>query len=389
LGGLGPKDGKPASNDEQCRNNVDFLKPIGNGPLAHGFDHYFGVDVPNYPPYGFIENDRTVGVPSGPDGGREEGFNMPGPMIPGWRLVDILPQLTRHAERWIEDTANSDKPFFLYLPLTSPHYPVVPSPEFIGKSKAGEWVVGRVLDALDKAGVADETLVIFTSDNGPEITGEVDPGAYDRIRKFQHTSMGKLRGAKRDLWEGGHRVPFIARWPGRIAAGSTSDESICHVDLMATVAAQLGVSLPPDAGEDSYNILPVLLGENRTGAIREATVHHSASGTFAIRKGDWVFIQAPSGDDNRRNGEPDWFRQMRGYGSDKSEVGLFNLRDDPSQKVNLAAEHPSRVLELRELLEKYRREGRSTPGAPQANDAPMQRSTPLPRFRGKVKQMEK
>jgi arylsulfatase A len=382
------KDGAPATSGTDRLSNVDFTQPIGKGPVTHGFDYYFGVDVPNYPPYCYIQNDRTVGIPSVPDTGRGEHFNIPGPMLPGWRLVDVLPELTRHTVKWIGSAAKAKQPFFLYLPLTSPHYPIVPAPDFKGKSRAGDYgdfvvqtdaVVGEVLAAIGQAGVADNTLVVFTSDNGPEITGEVDPGAYDRLRKSQHDSMGGLRGAKRDLWEGGHRVPFLARWPGRVPAGAVSDEVICHVDFMATVAAMLGVTLPPDAGEDSFSILPVLFGEKSAKPVREATVHHSCSGKFAIRKGDWVLIEAPSGDDNRRAGEPSWFKQERGYSAETAAGALCNLREDPAQRKNHFADEPGRVSELHGLLARYQREGRSTPGAPQSNDSSRADLAPAPK----------
>jgi arylsulfatase A-like enzyme len=332
--------------------------------------------VPNYPPYCFIENDRTVGIPSVREGTHEEQFNIPGPMLPGWKLVNILPELTRHAVKWIEDTAKTKKPFFLYVPLTSPHFPVVPAPEFVGKSKAGafgdfvfqtDWTVGQVLDALQRAGVAENTLVIFTSDNGPEVV-EINPGAYDRVPLHHHYSMGPLRGAKRDAWEGGHRVPFLARWPGKIKAGAVSDETMCHVDFMATVAAILGAKLPDNAAEDSVNILPVLLGEKLSAPAREATVHHSASGKFAIRKGDWVLIDAPTGDDNGARGEPQWLKTERGYTKHDQPGELFNLRDDLGERRNFFAEKPELVRELKTLLEKYKADGRSTPGAKQTND---------------------
>ncbi len=371
------KDGQRPSSVGNRLSNVDFSKAIAGGPTTRGFDHYFGVDVPNYPPYCFIEGNRTVGTPSVPDTGRADGFNRPGPMLPGWKLVNILPELTRHAVKWVEDSAQSRQPFFLYLTLTSPHYPVVPSPEFKGKSGAGDygdfvmqtdWTVGQVLDALRRSGVADNTLVIFTSDNGPEITGEVKPGAYDRAQQFKHYSMGELRGAKRDTWEGGHRVPFLTRWPGKIPANTVNPETICHVDFMATVAALLETKLPPNAGEDSVSLLPVLRGEKLPHALREATVHHAASGRFAIRRGDWVLIDSPSGDDNGRNGEPPWFKDGRGYAKHDQPGELFNVRDDISERRNQFAEHPEVVRELQALLEKYQRDGRSTPGQPQKND---------------------
>lgn len=377
-------DGKPVMGGvNDALSNVDFTKPIADGPITRGFDHYFGTIVPNYPPYGFIENDRTVGIPAERAGGGL--FNIPGPMVPGWKLVNILPELTRHAVKWVEEAAKTKQPFFLYFTLTSPHYPVVPAPEFIGKSGAGEygdfvhqtdWTIGRVLDALQRSGAADHTLVIFTSDNGPEVTGEVRPGVYDRVQQFGHRSAGELRGAKRDVWEGGHRVPFIARWPGKIKAGAVSDETMCHVDFMATVAAILGEKLPDNAAEDSVNVLPVLLGEKLSAPIREATVHHSAQGKFAIRKGDWVLIDAPSGDDNNAHGEPEWLKDERHYAKHEQPGELFNLSEDLAERHNYFAEKPLLVGELKTLLEKYKREGRSTPGVAQKNDVEIQPFVP-------------
>jgi len=374
------KDGQPAVTGPNQLSNVDFAKPIGAGPTAHGFDYYFGVDVPNYPPYCFIENDRTVGLPTVPAPGRELQFNRPGPMLPGWKLEDILPEITRRAVNWIETSAKSGKPFFAYVPFTSPHYPVVPSAAFRGKTTVGDygdfvhetdWCVGQILDALQRAGAADNTLVIFTSDNGPEITGEVDPGVYDRVQRYQHHSMDGLRGAKRDLWEAGHRVPFVARWPARIPAGSVSEETICHVDFMRTVGAILDVKLPEQAAVDSVNILPALLGQKSERPLREATVHHSASGKFAIRRGDWVFIDAPSGDDNGAKGEPAWLKQQRGYQPHSHPGELFNLREDLLERTNHFAARPELVRELKDLLARYQRDGRSTPGTSQTNDVPI------------------
>jgi arylsulfatase A-like enzyme len=358
------KDGAPPKSGPDRLSNVDFTKPVTEGPTTRGFDSYFGTDVPNYPPYCFIENDRAVGVPDAPS---TPEFNRPGPMLPGWKWVDILPELTRRSVKSIEDAARAEprRPFFLYLALTSPHFPVVPAPEFKGRSRAGDYgdfvaqtdeAVGQVVDALAKAGVARDTLVIFTSDNGPEITGEVKVGAYDRLRQYGHASMGRLRGAKRDLWEGGHRVPFVARWPGRVKPGTTSDETVCHVDFLATVAALLGAKLPEDAGEDSFSLLPALLGERSDRPIRESTVHHSASGRFAIRKGDWVLIDHKTGDDNR---EPEWFSRERGYAPHDQPGELYDLRRDPAQRENLYGKHPDRVSDLKGLLDRHKAAGRS------------------------------
>ena len=380
------RDGKPAGPGPDRMSNVDFTKPVADGPTTRGFDFQFGVNVPNYPPFCFIENDRVIGLPSVPMDGQAGGFCIPGPMVPGWKLVDILPELARRSERWIDDAAKSAKPFFLYLALTSPHYPVVPSPEFRGRSGVGDYgdfvvqtddVVGRVLAALEQAGATENTLVIFTSDNGPETADEVSPGAYDRIRIHQHDSRGGLRGVKRDLWEGGHRVPFLARWPGRIPADATSNETICLVDLMATVAAVIGTTLPPDAGEDSFNLLPVLRGEKPAHPVREATVHHSFSGRLAIRRGDWVLIEKGTGEDNRPAfAEPAWLQSERGYAPDGSRGQLYNLRTDPTQKHNAYNAEPARVAELQALLDRCRRDGRSTPGPPQADDPPLAAAPP-------------
>lgn len=373
-------DGKPASSGRKnALTNVDFNQPIGEGPVTRGFDYYFGTIVPNYPPYCFVENDRTVGIPSIAMSGTN--FNIPGPTVPDWKLEKILPELTTRAVRWIEESARSEKPFFLYLPLTSPHYPVVPAQEFVGKTNVGaygdfvhqtDWSIGQVLDALDRAGVSNDTLVIFTSDNGSEVTGEVNPGIYDRMQQFEHSSSGELRGAKRDAWEGGHRVPFIARWPGRIAPNSVCNEVVCHVDFMATIAAILEQKLPDNAAEDSLSMLPVFLGEQLDAPLHGAVVHHSARGKFAIRQGDWVLINAPSGDDNGANGEPTWLKAKRAYIPHAQPCELFNLREDLSQRHNLYATKPEIVSKLQSLLQKYIEDGRSTPGLPQANDVPVQ-----------------
>jgi len=378
-------DGQPARfADGKC--NVDFTKPLREGPVAQGFDYFFGNDAPFHPPYCFIENDRIVGLPTeilplarlqqmqqeGKVGPLE---TRPGPMIPGWDLFHYLPEVTSRCAGYIESRAAQSprRPFFIYLALPSPHTPIVPSPEFRGKSQAGiygdwvyqtDWSIGQVLAALERSGLMANTLVIATSDNGPE------KFAYERIREFGHYSMGDLRGVKRDAWEGGHRVPFIARWPGKIRPGSVCNEVVCQTDLMATCAAIVGARLPDNAGEDSYNILPALLGEKLEKPIREATVMHSASGRFAIRQGPWLLIASPTGDDNK---EPDWFKQERGYRPHSFPGELYQLSDDLAERRNLYGERPEVVDRLGKLLQRYIDQGRSTPGTPQPNDVPVQR----------------
>jgi len=366
------KDGKAASSTNGI-GNVDFTKSLGGGPLAHGFDSYFGVDLPNYPPYCFIEHDHTLGLPSVPATMQKGGMNRPGPMVPGWNLTNILPEITLRAVQIIEEAAKSTKPFFLYFSLTAPHYPIVPDTEFKGRSQAGDYgdfvtqvdaVVGEVLSALARTRLATNTLLLFTSDNGPEIV-EIDPGAYERIKTYGHRSMDGLRGVKRDIWEGGHRVPFLARWPGRIPSGAVSAETICEVDLMATCANLLGAHLPPDAGEDSWNILPALLAKKLKHPIREATVLHSATGHFAIRQADWVLIDAPTGDGGGHDREPDWFKHERGYTTNSFPGELYNLRQDLPERINQYGRKPEVVARLKALLEKYKTEGRSAPKVPE------------------------
>jgi arylsulfatase A-like enzyme len=362
------KDGKAPGSRIDPHSNVDFARPIAEGPTTRGFDTYFGTDVPNYPPFCFIENDRTVGDPS--ELSNAGDFNIRGPALPGWRAVDILPELTRRAVGTLEKSARAaDKqPFFLYFALTSPHYPIAPAPEFVGKSGAGkygdfvmqtDWVVGQVTDALKRTGLAENTLVIFTSDNGPEIDDEIGVGAFERLQKFAHASMGSLRGVKRDAWEGGHRVPMIVRWPGHAPAGKVSDQFLILTDMMATCAAITGGALPNNSAEDSVNMLPALLGGK---VAREAGVMVGISGKAALRQGDWVLIAAATGRENPApRGEPDWFREQRGYTSHGEPYELFNLRDDPTQRTNRAAGEGERVKAMLALLDQYQREGRSIP----------------------------
>jgi arylsulfatase A-like enzyme len=359
------RDGGRPRTAADFSSNVDFTRAIVEGPTTRGFDYYFGTCVPNYPPYCFIENDRTVGIPSE----NTDDFETPGPKLPGWNQEEILPELTRRTVRYLEAAAKSGQPFFLYFALTSPHHPLLPTAEFRGKSGAGEygdyvmqtdWTIGQVMAALDRTQLAERTLVIFTSDNGPEITRKnnrynkvvMAVGAYDRVREYGHFSMGAWRGIKYEAWEGGHRMPLIARWPGRIQPGAVSGELVCLTDLMATCAAAVGTKLPANAGEDSYNALPVLLGGT---ALRDSAVLASSSKPLAVRRGDWVWI-----DSNRPiNPEPDWWQKLRGYPAEAEGEQLFNLRDDPSQRVNHVKDHPQKAREFRAWLDGVKATGRS------------------------------
>ncbi len=351
-------DGAPAGRGSEGA-TADFSAPLGGGPLAHGFDRYFGDDVPNFPPYAWIEGDRLTALPAGSK--PEDWFGHAGPMVPGWRLEAVMPALTARAVREVHQAAADGAPLFLYFPLTAPHTPIAPAAEFQGAAAAGAYgdfvhqvdhSVGAVLRALDDTGLAANTLVVFTSDNGsPARDGRGMSGPVGSVRAFGHDPSRPWRGLKSDIWEGGHRVPFLARWPGVTAVGAVEDEPICHTDLYRSLASLLGRELPPEAGEDSYDLLPLLRGEALDGPLREAIVHHSGGGLFAIRQGRWKLVLGlgpggfSGGIREPKEGEP--------------PGQLYDLQADPGETTNRYAERPEVVAELSGLLQRYRREGRS------------------------------
>ncbi|MFM9031467.1 MAG: sulfatase family protein [Opitutaceae bacterium] len=341
----------PAVKDGAKRRMGENGLPVGSrivgGPVTRGFDYCWGCSNARTMS-GLIENDRVI-------------ENLP--------PIEMLPRLGRQAVKYVAEraaAARAGRPFFLYLPLTSPHTPILPSPEWKGKSGLGDYgdfvmqtdaVVGDVLAALAEHGIADNTLVIFTADNGcsPQAgTAELEAKG--------HFASGSLRGYKADIWDGGHRVPFLARWPGRIAPGRTSSQLICHTDLLATVAELLGDRLPENAGEDSVSILPALLGRDRA-PLREAVVHHSIHGLFAIRQGNWKLEFCPGSGGWGKPGDAEARK------SGLPELQLYDLATDLAETRNVHAEKPEVVAKLTALLESYVTRGRSTPGEPQRNDA--------------------
>ncbi|GDY18791.1 arylsulfatase [Verrucomicrobiota bacterium] len=338
-----------------------FSKPIAGGPSTRGFDLYFGTDVPNWPPFCFIENDRTLGIPTEflpREYMVKNQASQQGPALKDWKLEGIMPTLGTRTIQFINEAAEKKEPFLVYLPLTSPHTPLAVNPEWKDKSRLNPFadfvmetdaVVGRVLDALEKSGAAENTLVIFTSDNGcaPYI------GVKD-LEQMGHYPSGPLRGYKADAWEGGHRVPFIVRWPGVVKAGGVCNQLVYQADFLRTFADVFGVKLPDTAGEDSFSLMPLLKGNDKP--IRENAVSASSQGTPALRRGSWKYIPAP--------GSGGW-----GTGGDQSQpVQLYNLADDLGETKNLAAAMPEKVAEMKALLEKLITDGRSTPGALQKND---------------------
>lgn len=347
---------------------LDWSQPIADGPLAHGFDYYFGDTVINFPPYAWIENDRVLGEPdrmvdTAAFRPVKEGTwqARPGPMVPGWDPYDNIPVTTRKGIAKIHEYAAGEQPFFLFFSYPSPHAPIVPNDGFDGRSNAGAYgdhvvetdeSIGRLLAALDVSGAAENTIVIFTADNGAEWF------AYDRDVATGHWSSAPFRGAKRDIYEGGHRVPTIIRWPGILPGGGVQDALLSQIDFMATFAAILGVDLPDDQALDSYNQLPVLLGEQ--AAVRDTHVHNTFEDHYAIRRGDWVLIDAEMGYTTMREQIPGW-EAKRGYADDNLPVELYNLREDPEQRHNLAAEYPEKVTDLQRRLQQIRAGSHTAP----------------------------
>lgn len=357
--------GDPAKDATATPTHLDawrrtFSQPIPGGPITRGFDHYFGTDVPNWPPFCFIEQNKTVGIPLEFLPLRLFARNqasLQGPALAGWRLEPILPALGDRTCDFISRASKDEQPFFVYLPLTSPHTPLAVNDAWKGKSRLNAYadfvmetdaVVGRVLDSLDQNGMAEKTIVIFTSDNGcaPYI------GSED-LEKMGHYPSGRLRGYKSDIWEGGHRVPFIVRWPGHVDPKSVCHHLVHQADVIATCASVVGAELGSSEAEDSFSLLPLFRGD--IGPVREHAVSQSNRGLIGVRKGSWKLIFGP--------GSGGW-----GKGHDDFPAQLYNLDDDLGETDNLYATWPDKVNELTALMERLVNDGRSTPGRQQKND---------------------
>jgi arylsulfatase A len=352
--------------------NVDFSQPIRNGPGSVGFLHFFGISASlDMVPYAYIL-DEQVTQPPDRDGdfpwfhGRERRTRR-GPAAREFDAANVLGEFTRRAVEYIGQRASDarrGKPFFLYFALASPHTPILPTGEWQGKSGVNayadftmetDWGVGEILRALDEHGLARNTVVMFAADNG--CSPEAD---FPELAAAGHHPSGLFRGHKADLFEGGHRVPFFVRWPGRVPAGSEHMAPVCLTDLLATCADILGVGLPDDAGEDSVSLLPVLLG--RAGEReRPAIVHHSINGSFAIRQGRWKLLLCPD------SGGWSVPRPGSAAASNLPPVQLYDIEEDPGEQRNVHEKRPEIVRNLVALLENFARTGRSTPGAPQEN----------------------
>lgn len=346
--------------------DIDWSKPVSGGPLSRGFDYYFGDGTPNMPPYAWVENDRFVEAPTEVMDNSNIGHKTKegsweyrsGPKVKGWNPYEVLPTLTKKTVEWI-NKQDENKPFFLYLALPSPHAPIIPNDEFDGKSKAGgygdymvqtDFVAGQVLKALKEKGLENNTIIIFSSDNGTESY------AWERAVKYGHFSMGDFRGVKRDVWEGGHHIPFIIKWPGKVKAGSISHETISQIDIMATLASITHTTLPETAAPDSYDLTPVIKGKRYKSPLREATIHNTYASKWGIRQGDWLFINDSTGG---HRALPENFKKLTGYTDFDTPGILFNMKKDPEQRINLYNKYPKRVEEMNKLLNEYRKSTRT------------------------------
>ena len=365
---------------------IDYSRRIADAPIHRGFDRFFGTACCPATDflYAFIDGDR---IPTPPTGMLDKSKlpkhsyafdNRAGLIAPSYDLEELDLVFLKKSQEFLEQHAKSqpDKPFFLLHSTNAVHLPSFAAQPFQGRTKAGphgdfihelDHLIGELLKTLERLGLADNTLVMLSSDNGPETTSVVHMRA-----DFDHDGARPWRGMKRDQWEGGHRVPFIVRWPGKVAAGGTSDQTVCLTDVLATCAAVTGTVLPDEAAEDSFDLSPVLLGRDSGRAVRYYTLHQTISLALAIRRGPWKYLDH-RGSGGNNYGTP-LLKPFAVPDSAPDAPGqLYNLQDDPGETRNLYDKHPEIARELKELLDKSRRDGRS---APRRNrDAPTKAGT--------------
>ncbi|WP_310557878.1 arylsulfatase [Flavobacterium sp.] len=350
---------------------IDYSKPITNNPNDLGFNYSYGIAGSlDLGPYVYVENGKVLTIPDTISVNKDSYAKWrKGPISKDFVHEEGLPNFVNRAIQFIDTNSKNKQPFFIYLPLTATHAPILPTDEWKGKSGLnpyGDFVmmldfcIGEIMKSITDAGIEKNTLVIFTSDNGCSTAAN-----YKVLLEKGHNPSAIYRGTKADLFEGGHRVPFIAKWPNKIKKGSVSNETICTTDFMATCAEIVNYKLKPNEAEDSYSMMPLLTNKKRNKSFREATVHHSINGSFAIRKGDWKLLLCPdSGGWSYPNPKKD-----QKIIATLPKVQLYNLKDDPSETKNVEANNPEKVKELKSLLLKYIDDGRSTKGIPQENDS--------------------
>lgn len=354
--------------DRDSNDVIDYTLPLKEGPNDLGFDYFYGITASlDIPPYFYIENDRiTATSVDSTDGRSGQEFWRPGPVGNDFDFWEVLPTLTKKAKAFIQQESQSENPFFLYFPLPAPHTPILPTKAFQGKSQTNPYgdfvlmvddVVRQIVGTLEENDIRENTLIIFTSDNG------CSPMAnFEALDSLGHDPSGPFRGHKADIFEGGHRVPFIASWPGNIPAGKVSPQLVSLTDLMATCAAMHQLELPEDAGEDSYSILETLLDQPTTQPRRRNMVQHSINGSFALRSEQWKLAFCP--------GSGGWSdpRPAKAIELGLPDVQLFDLEKDTAEMTNVWASNPAIIQSFRDTLMRYIETGRSTPGDEVKND---------------------
>lgn len=370
---------------------IDFSKPVKQGPVERGFDYYYGIAASNNMiPFVFIENDR---VQTAPTIKKDYVYDTDQESVraPEWNLETLDADLTKKAVEVIDRhfTKPSGKPLFLYYPTSAIHRPCLPTATK-GKSQAGlrgdmilefDQIVANVVDALKKNNAFDNTLIIITSDNGgvpgdallpleryqrdlgdlyyPAIAGKFTPQYVNpqgnAIQKkgwltYDHASAGPYRGHKADAWEGGHRVPMILHWPGKINKGSVMSSTVCNVDLLATLAELTGQKLGSSEAEDSYSFLPSVLGKTKDAGRTSLTMVAGGSGAYVVRIGDWKYIEG---------GKPAWGQTFYNPGPKTKDFQLYNLKDDPKEEKNLYNTMPDKVAEFKTLISQVEKQGKT------------------------------
>lgn len=361
---------KPFADVDQ----VDYTAPIQDGPVDRGFDHFYGISASlDMFPYVWIQDRLPVEIAT-----ETKAFYRPGPAGRTFEAIDVQGGITERLIAYIGERAGDAKkgaPFFAYVPLAAPHTPIVPTPEFQGSSGINPYAdfvkqvdadIGRVLAALEKHGLDRDTMLIFTSDNGCSPAANIE-----QLVAAGHNPSHIYRGHKADLYEGGHRVPFLVRWPARVQAGVVCDQLVGQIDFMATFAEMTGAVLPSDAGEDSVSFWPALLGRD-SGPIRESIISQSINGSFAIRDGQWKLALCA--------GSGGWSapRPGRDDHSGLPAFQLYDLASDPGETTNLMEQQPERVFRMKAMMELAIGRGRTTPGPDLANDAEIVLVKPVP-----------
>lgn len=347
--------------------SIDYTKPVKNGPRALGFDYFYGiVGSLDMAPYVYVENDLPTAVPDHITGDVGMRFWRNGPTAPDFVHEEVLTHLNNKAISFVQQHANDNDPFFLYLPYPAPHTPILPSKEFDGKSGLNSYAdfvmmvddeVGRLLRAVEEANLSENTIIVFTTDNGCAPAAKIA-----ELQAKGHSPNAIYRGHKADLFDGGHRVPCIVQWKEHISSKQV-DQTICLTDFFRTFASAANLPVADYEGEDSYDLLPLLLQKDYSEIVREATVHHSIDGQFSIRQGEWKLLVSPSS-----GGWSEPTPTQAAQRKDLPELQLYNLASDPSEATNMINENPKIASDLLLLLRKYIREGRSTPGSVQANE---------------------